>query len=106
MKHIKLFEDMQSELKVGDYVFIVPDRFDLSKGIVGNNIGPGSNTGRVIRIFYKPISVELNQPEFPSVIKVKFEDSQTGFYPITRIDEFAKTKEELELKIQMKKYNL
>lgn len=86
MRHLKTFETHDNEIEVGDYVNILHLRF---KGEIGKitNIYPSYDI-----MYTVTFSERYNPPLF--------------YFTRDEIVNFAKTKDELEMILQTKKYNL
>ena len=122
MKYLKKFENLEDTPDVGDYVLMKPSpnvnqrvknisEFDnfLNTNIgqlidieVGNQIYPPKPTNKTHRrITVKYDSIPKSISDF-----FNYTDGYYKIFGLGQIAEFAKTKEELEQKIQAKKYNL
>jgi len=120
MKYLKKFEDLQEVPKVGDYVLIITDSSNEHfKEFINNTIGVLEHI-----IKHKPDiwgnesedSVSIKYENVPPMIKDMFylspfitkDYGRQGFreFDIKKIVAFAKTKEELEIKLSANKYNL
>lgn len=99
MKYLKSYENIKLEPKVGDYVIIISwsTNIDLST-FVNNTIG------KIDRIIGSDISVKY---DFESIEKagLNFANNRLIFNK-SQIKYCAKTKEELELILTIKKYNI
>jgi hypothetical protein len=110
MKYIKTYEDLKFEIQVGDYVQIKTHSSILNvKEFINNNIGIVSN------INHTNDDIVVGYYDIPKVIEKFFNKTyykNNSIFPFTRsfdlnrVVEFGKTKEELEMKILAKKYNL
>ena len=113
MKHLKYFENRKL-IKVGDYVLIktrksynILDKIIKSKEFVDSNIGVCLGiSGRAdpqIRVKYDNIPFYIQ-----SYFNMFDEENDIGSrtFDIDQVVVYGKTIEELELKIQMIKYNL
>ena len=108
----KIFENLKSELKVGDYVLM---RSNASAKELLEFIN--NNIGQVIKINnFEDLRIRVRYNNIPDNVIPWFGFAERQFPPsirtaarifdINQIVEFAKTKEELELKLAAKKYNL
>ena len=103
MKHIKLFEELDIP-KDGDYVLIHEkfefhdnEFFALLENFINNNIG------KIIGIFTYRVIVEYF--DIPEKIKYFFSIHNSREVNLHKIISFG-TKEQMELELQAKKYNL
>jgi len=103
MKYLKTFENSNNP-KVGDYVICneIENR-DILSEFISNNIGV------VIRSFFGG-SYQVNYENIPDEIKKFFAndekyDGLRGMFRKEIID-FASSKEKLEIKLNIKKYNV
>ena len=104
MKYLKKFETIteSKKMQVGDYILIRSTRNpeDLNN-FINNNIG------QIKKIESKSIRVMYD--DIPEKFYKNFHTKDEGdgrLFGKDQIVEFAKTKENLELKIQMKKFNI
>ena len=111
MKYIKKFENVKIEPKIGDYVIIEPSSLfvhgstfsDLTtKEFISNNIGQITHIQNPEQC--RPI-ISVRYFNIPSHL-IKFFHTYCRDYRKDEIVEISKNKEELELKLQAKKYNL
>lgn len=111
MKYIKTFEQQQIRYDIpkddiceGDYV-LVDDRSNAVKDFTNNNIG---KVYKIINHHVKKFMVVYEN--MPPRLAPWFDEysnvGQTRTYKIHEIIVWAKTKEELELKMKAKKYNI
>jgi hypothetical protein len=119
MKHLKYFEHIdleESEITIGDYVSL-KIRFRENTPYSDTYIFMNNNIGRLLKID------DNNWDDFligydnvPDNIKNNFHEKDytrkhkkiyyTKWINSDRVEEYAKSKEELQLKIDTKKYNL
>jgi hypothetical protein len=107
MKHIKSFENLKGESPdVGDYVILNVNNSEPTNQKFIDFID--SHVGKVIGINPKASLTYLI--EFEDIIAYygKYEPKNTNFlrFGINEISDFSKSKQELEMKIKIKKYNL
>jgi hypothetical protein len=107
--NFKIFENLNN-ISVGDYVLINSNDSNIYlKKFINNNIGKVFHimkfTENVIRlkIVYENIPSKLDSMFQSSIIK---NDGKYRQYNIDDVVLHAKTKEELELKMKAKKYNI
>ena len=104
MKHILYFKESlyKDKPKIGDYVLLdiqASNSRDLEKFV-------NSNVGQIVGV--KPgydEDVAVKYYNIPKNIKTWFWGGDSRMFHINNIAEFG-TKEEMELKLQVKKYNL
>jgi len=110
MKYIKKFENHIDIPKIGDYVLIHTNSNIRSVSNFVNN-----TIGKIIDISSK--YTDMFNRENPGVVRVEYDDPprdiQSWFsdknkrtFTLEQIVEYGKTKEELEEKLAVKKYNL
>ena len=110
MKYIKTFESMNI-MNEGDYALFYYDeiaqfaysvRFSQElKELINNNIG---KIKHISNSTYNWISVEYDN--IPSNLQYNFHHDGTILLDKDNVVEYAKTKEELEIKLSINKYNL
>lgn len=116
MKYIKKFENekFKDDVKIGDYVLLYLKSYDPKN--LPYNIKCGldyvnTHIGKIIGIYRYGWEIKVEFENVPKDAQSYFgkTDKKNTFYRIAVTDniiEIGKTPEEVELKIQMKKYNL
>ena len=111
MKYIKTFEvKIVEKLDVGDYVLMC-QKLNTSgqnyKNFIDNNIG------KIMDIHERESVILLTYENIPEELLFEFRERKIGdiifygkWFNMLNIVEHGKTKEEVELKIHSKKYNL
>jgi len=97
----KIFEVLQSELEVGDYVLMrssVHSIVEFINNTIGKIIGFDYDKYNNIKVTYDNIPEDLRT--------YWFNNTNDRDFNINQVVEFSKNKEELELKLAAKKYNL
>jgi hypothetical protein len=103
MKHIKMFEDLNKEPEVGDYVLV---RIDLKmyvlKDVVNNFIN--NNIGKIAYKYTENVKVVYDNP--PPELEKWFGFNGARTFDMDRIVDFDKSKEKLKLRLAANKYNI
>ena len=105
MKHIKKFEQINNKPEIGDYVLCKAPNSALNPYLIDYL---NSNFGQIVDEFTTNtmgINYYVEYENIPEELKPKFLKSKR-IYREDSIIEYAKTKEELEVKLSAKKYNL
>ena len=107
MKYIKKYEEKSDKPKIGDYVKVNHNKFCvISKEIFKNNIGI------LVEIIQREVDLQLGG--YPYIVEFDDNVPVTGTsmddnkisLSLAEIEAFASTKEELDIKLNAKKYNL
>lgn len=100
MKYIKLFEELNIP-RVGDYVLL---EIEFSNSIELQNF-INNNIGKIIRRNVNHENLDIQYVDIPENIKYCFSTKNSRVFHIHNIIIFG-TKEQMELELQVKKYNL
>jgi len=115
----KIFEDLQPKIEAGNYVLMNSvSMYDSVRKFINNNIGQIIELGPdSIRVKYDNMPKNIMNIHLRAIGQPTWNREPNGDFSSVRIStikifdidqvvEFAKTKEELELKLAAKKYNL
>ena len=106
MKYIKKFENLKDEPEVGDYTICISPNFVVNEKLIDFI---ESNIGRITKMYdvssLKSKKYYILYDNVPISLEYYF-DKNTRIFNEDEIIEFAKTKEDLEIKLQANKYNL
>ena len=105
MRYIKTYENIDDKPKLGDYVICNGDRLSWCTNEIKNFLS--NNIGRIILINDRDVNYLVQYDYIPKELDIYFYNS-SNLRPINIDDiiKFSENKEDLEMYINAKKYNL
>ena len=105
MKYLKTYEAIKNQPLVGDYVICSENIINPNKEMRELIRFESENIGQLVEIYAGEHDYKIKYENIPKFIGRNF-DKNIRIFARSEIKYWAKTKEKLELKLQMDKYNL